>query len=185
MLHVHTRFLSRFPQHPSRFYCTLVRFHHVVRVCTTLLLCPQYVNVICTEFLLHYPYILHSETELSNKLLPSVYICNFINLSAEREVCKPKSLSLSFFFLVQKGRSCLYNRSHVAEIVIRTWKNMHVDMLEHDIILCPSEIPSFFRCLHIRVSMVTDLCHFAISFCRCEITIICGFTLQNNDKTRR
>ena len=64
--------------------------------------------------------------KLSNELLPSVYICNFINLSAER--------ALSFFFFAQKGRLCLYNRSYVAEIVIRTWKSTHVDMLEHDII---------------------------------------------------
>ena len=44
------------------FIAPSVHFHHVLRVCTTLLLCPQYDNVICTEFLLHIPHVLHSKT---------------------------------------------------------------------------------------------------------------------------
>ena len=83
-----------------------VRFHHVLRVCTTLLLCPQYVNVICklsSYCTIHTFYIL----KLSNELLPSVYTCNFINISAKREVCRPKCLSLSFFFFA-KEEGCAF-----------------------------------------------------------------------------
>ena len=68
------------------FIAPSVRFHHVLRVCTTLLLCPQYVKVICTEFLPHYPHVLHSKT---------------INISAKREVCRPKCLYLPFFFFAK------------------------------------------------------------------------------------
>ena len=78
-----------------------VRFHHVLCVCTTLLLCPQYVmsfalSSYCT---VHTFYI----SKLSNELLPSEYICNFINISTKREVCRPKCLSLPFFFFAKKA----------------------------------------------------------------------------------
>ena len=33
--------------------------------------------------------------------------------------------------------------------------------------------------------MVADLCHFVISFCRCEITIVFVFSPQNNDLTAK
>ena len=46
-------------------------------------------------------------------------------------------------------------------------------------------MPSFFRCLHIRISMMADLCHFVISFCRCEIMIIFVVSPRINDKTTR
>ena len=88
------------------FTAPLVRFHHVLRICTTLLLCPQYVKVICklsSYCTIHTFY----SSELSNELLPSVCICNFIYISTKREVCRPKCISLSLFFFA-KEEGCAF-----------------------------------------------------------------------------
>ena len=87
VLHVPTRFLSTLQWHPSRFYYTIgtLPSRPPRLYCTTLLVCPQYVHVIYTAFLLHYPHVLHSKTV--KWIIPSVCICNFINISAKSEVC--------------------------------------------------------------------------------------------------
>ena len=116
---------------------TLLLYHRYASITSSAFVSRSYcVLGTLTSFALSSYCIIHMFyiPKLSNELLPSVYIWNFINLSAEREVCKPKCLSLSFFFFAQKGRLCIYNRSYVSGIVIRTWKSTHVDMLEHDII---------------------------------------------------
>ena len=71
-----------FPRHPSRFYCTLgtlpsrpPRLYHALTVFSV-----RYLH-------LHWVLTALSTRKLSNELLPSVCICNFINISAKRELC--------------------------------------------------------------------------------------------------
>ena len=102
VLHVPTRFLSMFPWHPSRFYCSLgtlpsrsPRLYHALTVSSVCKLSSY-----CTIHTFYIP-------KLLNELLPSVCICNFINICAKREVCRPKCLSLSFFFFA-KEEGCAF-----------------------------------------------------------------------------